>query len=134
MKKMVIFLLPLLLCGCAWRKMSQGPMCRVVTQVRVAATANGQTTERVYTEYEEMESVLCYLRLLQKGKKADIDPDSFRSDSYEITVYYSDGQHTVYRQLHKDFLQIDGGAWQKVSPGKMELLFPGSSSIIWEEI
>ena len=132
MKKMAVFLvLPFLLWGCTWRKMPTGPMCRVVTQVRVAATTNGQTTERIYTDSKEMESVLCYLRLLQKGKKADIDPDSFRSDSYEITVSYSDGQHTVYRQLHNDFLQTDGGAWHRVTAGKMELLFPESSSIIW---
>ena len=132
MKKLAVFLvLPLLLWGCSWRKMPAGPMCRVVTQVRVTAILGGQVYESIYTDSDKMESVLCYLRLLQKGKKTDIDPDSFRVDSYEITVHYSDGQHTVYRQLHRDFLQTDGGAWHRVTAGKMELLFPESSSIIW---
>ena len=125
MKKMTVFLLlPWLLWGCSLRKIPTGPMCRVVTQVRVTATTNGQTTENIYTDSKEMESVLCYLRLLQKGKKADIDPDSFRADSYEITLCYSDGQSTLYRQLHNDFLQTDGGAWHRVEGGKIELLFP----------
>ncbi len=125
MKKMAVFLLlPLFLCGCTFRKMPVGPMCRVVTQVKVAATAEGHTWENTYANSPQMESVLCYLRLLKKGRPADIDPDSFRSDSYEITLFYSDGQHTTYRQLHSDYLQTDGGAWKKIEGAKMELLFP----------
>ena len=134
MRKMVVFLLSFLLWGCAKSEVPQGPMCRVVNRVDVTATIDGQTYGETHTASKEMESVMCYLRLLQKGKKADIDPDSFRSDYYEITVSYSDGRHTVYRQLHNDFLQTDGGAWHRVTAGKMELLFPESSTIIWEEI
>ena len=134
MEKMVIFLLPLLLCGCAKSEIPKGPMCRVVTQVEVTATIDGEVNENIFTASKEMESVMCYLRLLQKGKKADIDPDSFRSDYYEITVSYSDGQRTVYRQLHKDFLQIDDGPWRTIDGAKIELLFPESSSIMWGEI
>ena len=125
MKKMVVFLLlPLLLCGCNRSETPIGPMCRVVNQVQVTATVQGQIYEKVYTEPEKMEAVLCYLRLLKKGKWADIDPDSFRSDSYVITLFYSDGQHTTYRQLHSDFLQINDGRWQKIDGAKIELLFP----------
>ena len=125
MKKMVVFLLlPLLLWGCSRSKTPAGPMCRVVNQAQVIATVDGQTYEFHHTDAKKMESVLCYLRLLQKGKKADIDPDSFRSDSYRITIYYSDGQSTTYRQLHTDFLQIDDGPWQRIEGAKMELLFP----------
>ncbi len=127
MKKMVVFLLlPLLLWGCSRSKIPAEPMCRVVTQVGVAATIDGEVYAYTHTDSKEMESVLCYLRLLQKGKKADIDPDSFRSDSYRITIYYSDGQSTTYRQLHTDFLQIDDGPWQTIDGAKMELLFPKS--------
>ena len=125
MKKIAVFLLlPMVLRGCGFREMPTGPMCRTVTQVQVTATAQGQTWENTYTDSTRMESVLCYLRLLQKGKKVDIDPDSFRADSYEIQVRYSDGQHTTYRQLHDDFLQVDGGAWETIHKAKMELLFP----------
>ena len=124
MKKAVIFLLPLLLWGCTSKDVPIGPMCRVVNQVRVTATVDGQTTENTYTEPEQIGSVLCYLRLLQKGNRTDIDPDSFRSDSYEITLFYSDGQHTTYRQLHTDYLQVDDGPWREIESVKMELLFP----------
>lgn len=125
MKKSAVFLLlAALLSGCAKNETPIGPLCRVVTQIRVVVTVDRQTYERTYTDGEQMHSVLNYLRLLQKGKKADIDPDSFRSDVYEITVYYSDGQHTTYCQLHSDFLKIDDGHWQKITGAKMELLFP----------
>ena len=125
MKKMAVFLLlPFLLCGCFQRKMPEGPLCRVVTQVQVIATAGDQTWERTYTDSPRMESALCYLRLLQKGRPVDIDPDSFRADSYEITVFYSDGQHTTYRQLHNEFFQTDGGKWSRIEGAKLELLFP----------
>lgn len=125
MKKLAVFLwLPLLLWGCAKEEAPIGPMCRVVTQIRVSATVDGGASIKTYTQPREMESILCYLRLLEKGNRADIDPDSFRSDSYEITVYYSDGQRTTYRQLHDQLLQTDGGPWQVIEAEKMELLFP----------
>ena len=124
MKKLAVFLLlPFLLCGCR-QKMPLGPMCRVVTEIRVSATADGHTVNKNYTGSKEMESVMCYLRLLEKGRQVDIDPDSFRSDSYEITVFYSDGAFTVYRQLHDQLLQIDGGPWRLVQKAKLQLLFP----------
>ena len=125
MKKMAVFLLlAALLSGCARRKLPQGPMCRVVTHIQVAYTIDGRTETKTYTEPKEMESVLCYLRLLEKGNRTDIDPDSFRSDTYEITVFYSDGQHNTYRQLHDQLLQADSGPWRKIETEKMELLFP----------
>ena len=125
MKKMAVFLLlPFLLCGCTWRRIPTGPMCRVVTQVQVKATAEGQSWENTYTDSPRIESVLCYLRLLKEGKSSAIDPDSFRSDTYEITLFYSDGQRTTYRQLYRDFLQKDEGPWKKIEGAKIELLFP----------
>ena len=125
MKRLAVFLLlPLLLGGCAKKETPQGPLCRVVTEIRVVATIDGQTYLKTYTAPEQMHSALNYLRLLQKGKRADIDPDSFRSDSYEITVFYSDGQRTRYHQLHTDYLKIDDGHWQTIEGAKMELLFP----------
>ena len=125
MKKMAVFLLlPFLLWGCNLRKMPTGPMCRVVNRIQVAATGDGHTEVRTYTGSREMESVMCYLRLLEKGRQVDIDPDSFRSDSYEITVFYSDGAFTTYRQLHDQLLQTDGGPWYLVQKAKLELLFP----------
>ena len=99
-------------------------MCRVVTQIKVTAAAEGQTWENTYTDSLRMESVLCYLRLLKRGKTANIDPGSFRADRYEITLFYSDGQQTVYRQLHSDFLQLNDGVWKQIEGVKMELLFP----------
>ena len=125
MKKIAFLLaLPLLLCGCAWRKLPKGPLCRVVTQVQVTASTQGQILERTYTGSPQMESVLCYLRLLKKGRPADIDPDSFRADTYEITISYSDGAHTTYRQVHNSFLQIDDGRWERIEGANLELLFP----------
>ena len=96
----------------------------MVTHVQVAVTSNGLTHSVTYTEDPQIESVLCYLRLLEKGNRSDMDPDSSRANIYEITVFYSDGQHTIYRQLHDQLLQTDGGPWQIIQKAKLELLFP----------
>jgi len=125
MKKMAAFLLlTVLLCGCARNRLPDGPLCRVVTHIHVAYTIDGHTETKTYTEPKQMESILNYLRLLKKGNKADIDPDSFRSDSFDITLFYSDGQQNTFRQLHDQLLQADGGPWLKIETEKMELLFP----------
>lgn len=95
---------------------------RVVTQIHIDTVREGQTLRRTYTEPEEMETVLNYLRQLDPYHKADIDPDTFRSGIWCIEVCYSDGSSTVYRQLHRDYLQKDNGNWRQIQ-GEDDLLF-----------
>ena len=96
---------------------------RVVTQIEVTAVHNGQSATTVYTENRQMEAILTYLRMTQPTGAMEFEPDSFRSDSYTFTVYFSDGSQTVYQQIYHDFLQKDTGRWQRIDP-KAGLLFP----------
>ena len=37
-------------------------------------------------------------------------------------MFYTDGNRTVYRQVHTDYLQKDGGTWRKIET-EDDLLF-----------
>ena len=102
---------------------------RVVTQVQVSATHLGRTQVRAYAQPQDMEQVLTYLRLLDPYPQADIDPETFRSDTYEIVLYRSDGSTATYRQISQDFLQEENGPWYRIVPGT-PLHFPETTTII----
>ena len=97
------------------------PGNRVVTEIQIAANRNGQTQSRSYTDPEDMSEILNYLRQLDPYYKADIDPDTFRSEQWEITLYYSDGNTTTYRQLCRDYFLKDG-VWRRIK-GSNDLQF-----------
>ena len=96
---------------------------RVVTQIEVTVIRNGKTTNTVYSDDSQMEAILTYLRMTQPTAAIQMDPDSFRSDSYTFTVQFSDGSQNIYRQIYHDLLQKNTGRWQRIDP-KADLLFP----------
>ena len=96
---------------------------RVVTQIEVTVVRNDETTNHLYTDDQQMEAILTYLRMTLPRGAMQYEPDSFRSDSYTFTVHFSDGSQTIYRQIYHDFLQKNTGRWQKIDP-KAGLLFP----------
>ncbi len=96
---------------------------RVVTQIEVSIVQNGYTSTTTYTDDRQMEAILTYLRMTQPTGAMQYEPDSFRSDSYTFTVYFSDGSQNVYKQIYHDFLQKNTGRWQRIDP-KADLLFP----------
>ena len=100
--------------GCK-QKGSSTSVC-VVTGIDVKATGQNQTLHRCYTQNSNMSSVLNYLRLLDPYISVELDPDTFRSQTYEIIVTYSDGNHTVYRQIHDDYFQENDGLWKRIDP------------------
>ena len=95
---------------------------RVVTRIDVTVIHESQSTTATYTG-NQMESILTYLRLTEPAATVHFEPDSFRADSYTFTFYFSDGTRSVYRQIYHDYLQKDGGRWQRIAP-KADLLFP----------
>ena len=96
---------------------------RVVTQIEVTVFQNDQTTSQIYTESGQMEAILTYLRMTQPTTVVQIEPDTFRSDSYTFTVHFSDGSQNIYHQIYHDFLQKNAGRWRRIDP-KADLLFP----------
>ena len=96
---------------------------RVVTQIDVTVMQDNHATTITYTDDRQMESILTYLRVTEPIATTQFEPDSFRSDSYTFTVYFSDGSQNVYRQIYHDYLQKNDGRWQRIHP-KVDLHFP----------
>ena len=88
------------------------PQIRVVTAVEIASGGERCTV----TEPQMLGAVMHYLRQLDPYTTAQIDPETFRADVTELTVFYSDGNATHYTQLYTEYLQTDGGAWKKIDP------------------
>lgn len=116
MKKIgFLFLTSTLVCllfGCK----SQAPTVRVVTGIHVTAESDGKTIKRTYTQDAKMSHVLNYLRLLDPYITVPLSPDTFRTDTYQITVSYSDGEQTQYKQIYHDYFQTDSGLWKRIDP------------------
>ena len=132
MKKCTVLILILLcstLSGCSRADTPQQPVCRVVTQIDVAAAHDGTVSYHTFTDSENMETLLNYLRQLHPGTTTDIEAGTFRTDAYEITVSYSDGNQTTYYQIYNDFLKKDHGAWKQVDTDQGATLFPILCSI-----
>ncbi len=113
-RKFLIFslcLLPCLLNGCA-----KSGKIRVVTGVSITANTPESTVQRHYSQDHNISNVLNYLRLLDPYTSVELDSETFRSGDYEIIINYSDGAHTVYRQIYQDYLQKDGGRWKRIDP------------------
>lgn len=110
----LIFTVSCLLYGC--KKEPNAPQVRVVTGITVTATNNLETQTHTYTQNKEMCSILNYLRLLDPYVSVPLAPDTFRSDIYNITVFYSDGSQTQYNQIYHDYFQTNGGAWKRIDP------------------
>ena len=127
MKKFHLFLLLCLsasLTGCSKADIPEHPLCRIVTQIDVTAAHNGAVNHYTYTDPPKMETMLNYLRLLFPDASASIDPETFRTDAYQITVSYSDGNQSTYYQLYNDFLKKDSGHWQQIDADQGATLYP----------
>ena len=94
----------------------------IVTGIHVSLTAEGETRQCSYSDDESMTQILNYLCYLDPYHDADIDPDTFQANHWEVTVYYADGSATRYLQLHREYLQKDGGIWKQIAP-EDDLLF-----------
>lgn len=118
--RQVVFTFILFLCcvtgGCARQQPEKN--VRVVTSITVTSTHRSQLRTQTFTDEEKMEIILNYLRKLDPYTRTDISPDSFRSDAYEIIVSYSDGNHSVYRQIYDQYFQIPDGTWRKIDPNR----------------
>ena len=101
------------------------PVGHAVTQIEVTCHLPGKTLKRIYTREDKMRAVLTYLRLLEPGGYASVDPQTMRTESSLITVTLSDGSFHTYRQAGTFFLQKDQKPWQRIrgiSPHRLYLL------------
>lgn len=120
-----LFILSMLLSGSASARLQRKASSPyMVTQVRVVCRHKKNTMTRCYTQPHKMESVLNYLRLLKNRGDADTDPERLLGDRFEITLYYSDGRHRIYRQRANRYLSKDSHPWEKIDPDQAQLLYP----------
>ena len=117
------FILLFLLSSCRAGQ-SHTSMPRVVTQISVISTHEGAIQHHVYTTPAKMKILLNYLRRLDPYGDTDIEPDTFRTDAYEITLFYSDGQSSIYRQIYDQYLQENDGPWKRINPADGGYLLP----------
>ena len=96
---------------------------QLVDRILVETEMPGENRLLTYESQEDMERVLTYLRRLEMLDRKPIDPDSFRAESYDITMEMFDGSKAVYSQLHRDYLRKNGGPWRGIIPAD-GLLFP----------
>lgn len=109
------------LCGCQ----SNGPQVpRLVTQIQIVGVHQNIPVEVIYTNPQKMETILYYLRSLEDLGRADTDPERIMGDRFKITVSFTDGSKSVYRQQADRFLSRDGRPWQAVDPQKARMLYP----------
>ena len=110
----MFFLFPGLLYGC--KAPSKKPTVRVVTGITVNALGENENLTRTYTQDANMSHVLNYLRMLDPYIPVTLSPETFCSNSYQITVSYSDGNQTQYNQIYHDYFQTNNGPWKRIDP------------------
>ena len=117
MRCIFICLLCFCLCGCSYpAPPGEAHGSRVITSVEVTATENGQLHRYHYNTETKVRTILTYLRRIKPELAVSIDPDTFRTEQYCVTLHLSDGSQTVYRQLHTEYLQKNDGVWRSIDP------------------
>lgn len=121
MKKiMCLFLLCMLLCGCANSTQATQNQFKWVTRITAEYQKGVIRLERHYTEDEKIRPVLDYFRGLSPYGRVEAVPND---GVYAlVTVYFSDGSSKVYEQQSNSYLRQNGGAWQNIDPEKGEEL------------
>ena len=121
MKRIVFFLiLAVLLTGCVQNRAQS--QYRVVTGVQVHYERPGNIIDRVYTKPASMQSILTYLRILRPF--GPVAPEASADASCRITLQYSEGPDSVYLQQGQQYLQKDGGDWERIDDNRASLLYP----------
>ena len=109
----ILFFIFLLAGCCAVRP---EPLPEIVTRAEVIGTQDGVSHHATYTDPEKLKTILDYLRHADPSASEAIAPDTFRTDGYEIRLTLLDGRQTLYRQLHDQYLQKNGGPWRHIQP------------------
>ena len=120
--RLILALLVLILSGCS--KKGPPPAPRLITQVDVTCTRDGQTTQRHYTAPEKTSAILNYIRLLDGHGRPDTDPERILGDAFKIVLHFSDGSRQVYYQRANKYLSRCCRPWENIDPTHGMLLYP----------
>ena len=115
MRHLFLILICLILTGCTYyAPPGENHPVRVVTRVDVTVSQEGSLKRFHYRQAEKVGAILGYLRRLKPDQFAPISADTFRTDAYEIRLTLSDGSQSVYHQIYDEYLQKNGGQWQRI--------------------
>lgn len=88
---------------------------RVVAEITVAWTEEGDAFQRRYSGQGEMNKMLHYLRHLDPAEDS-VPEEMPAGPSYDIRLLLSDGSTVQYVQKSLFYLQKDSGPWQRIDP------------------
>ena len=125
MKKIFLLLLSLfLLSGCSRVNIDhQDSGLRMVVQIDVSCSQDGESIHRSYTSENKMEAMLLYLRLLKSQGPAHTNPEELLGPACKIVVQFSNGQKRIYRLRADRFLSTDSQPWQSVDQAHAQELY-----------
>ena len=121
---LVLFLLftSLSICGCK-RFYNKNPPVRVVTAVDISCRQESVEISRHYETYEKMEAVLLYIRLADKGRTPETNPETLKADTWQICVRLSDGQQHIYKQKDHRYFYRPRQGWRTLDPDHAAKLY-----------
>lgn len=122
----LLALMLFIFCGCSRIHTPEetSPATRMVVQVDVTCTRDGESFDRSYTAPEKLEAMLLYLRLLKPQGRANTDPEELSGTASKITVHLFNGQQRIYRLRADRFLSKDAQPWQTVDETHAQDLYP----------
>lgn len=123
MRLIAMFMAILSLWGFTPRDREETPS-KIVSQVQVTAAVGEEIQTFTYTRQEKMREILNYLRLLKPDLRRPMDPETFRTDAYEIRLTMLDGREVVYYQIYDLYLRKNEGPWYTISPVDGSMLHP----------
>ena len=119
-----IFIMATLLYGCSFHSSNTAsqPLCRIVTQITVIQQDDADSTQKLYTDGDKMQSILNYLRLIDPYGSPSVDPKTVEGNTVRIIVSHSDGFEQVYEQKADRFMTVNGGRWMCIDSEKAQAL------------
>ena len=122
MRKIIAVLLTMgILASCSGCSRKQVGV-RVVEQISVEWTEDGQTFHRIHGEPEKMHLILNRIRTLGQRFSTDVDPETLASPTVMMTVIYSDGAQRLYQIKPDRYIRIGHADWQQADPKKITSL------------
>lgn len=99
------------------------PLARVVTAVEISGQHPPLQFSRTYTQNEQMQTILQYLRTIRSHKKVTKMDEQRISTGFMITVHLSDGADHIYALLGHRYFKAPGKAWVEIDGNKAAKLY-----------
>lgn len=112
-------------CSCVFSgcQKKNAPLARVVTAVEISGQHPPLQFSRTYTQNEQMQTILQYLRSIRSHKKVTQMDEERISTGFLITVHLSDGADHIYALLGHRYFKAPGKPWVEIDGNKAAKLY-----------